>query len=72
LAHDVPTITLMRPGEFREIRVFLHMSHRTLARRLNVTPDVIARWESGGEPVPGLIALAMNALQRLTERRRAS
>jgi DNA-binding transcriptional regulator YiaG len=62
----------MRPAEFREIRAFLHMSHRTLARHLNVPPDVIARWERGREPVPGLIALAMNALQRLIERRRAS
>jgi DNA-binding transcriptional regulator YiaG len=61
---------MMRPAEFRQIRAHLHMSPRTLARELNVAPEVIARWERGTERVPDLIALVMNVLHRRTQRRR--
>jgi DNA-binding transcriptional regulator YiaG len=61
----------MTATEFRQIRAYLHVSHRSLARQLNVTPAVIDRWESGRDAVPDLIALVMNALRRQkTQRRR--
>ena len=73
LAPRMLAMMLMRPAEFRQIRAYLHMSHRTLARQLSVTADVIARWESGREAVPDLVDLVMNALLRQTrQRRRAS
>jgi DNA-binding transcriptional regulator YiaG len=64
---------MVRAAEFRQIRGYLHMSHRTLARQLNVTRSAVARWESGREPVPNLVEVLMNALQRQKrQKRRAS
>ena len=63
----------MTSMEFRQIRGYLEMSHRVLAGELSVTPAAVARWESGSESVPNLVALLMNALQRRKrQRRRAS
>jgi DNA-binding transcriptional regulator YiaG len=65
--------SMMTSTEFRQIRAYLEMSHRALAGQLNVTAAAVARWESGAERVPNLVALLMNALQRQKrQRRRAS
>ena len=53
----------MTAGEFKQLRLGLGMSQTQLARSLRVTQGAIAHWESGLRPVPGVVEVALMAVE---------
>lgn len=52
----------MNPADLAYSRGQLGLSVRRLARELDVSPSTVSRWESGGQPIPRLAAMAINWL----------
>ena len=59
---SVMEVAPMTPAEFREIRKSLGYSQEKLARVLDRTGGTINVWETSGEPVSPIVALAMRQL----------
>jgi len=53
----------MTPDEFRAIRKSLGLTQEALAERLGQHRITISRYERGREPIPPVVALAMQALR---------
>lgn len=52
----------MTPQEFRRLRELLGLSQEKLARRLDVSQNTVARWESGSRKISGPVAILMRLI----------
>jgi DNA-binding transcriptional regulator YiaG len=60
----------MPPRRVKWIRSDLGLTRRALGKKMGVEPAVIARWETGAVPIPGLAARLLVCLYRERERLR--
>lgn len=60
----------MTPAELRDAREGLGLTQQQLAETLDVHRMTLARWETGQDTIPRLVALAMDALAHQARGRR--
>ena len=58
-------------AEVRFIRAELGLTRRALAKRMGISPNVLAGWETGQAPVPVLGARLLFCLYRAAEAKKA-
>jgi transcriptional regulator with XRE-family HTH domain len=54
----------MNPQDFKRRREDLGLTQEQLARELEVTTMTVSRYERGVHPIPHVLALALEALER--------
>ena len=59
----------MTAPDFRSTLKSLHLSQRSLAERLGVSPNTVSRWALGTMAVPQYAALVLSLLQQIEELR---
>ena len=57
----------MTPATLIKIRKAEKQACSAMARRLEISRNTLARYESGKQPIPAYIALAMSAIYRRLE-----
>lgn len=57
-------LMIMTKDELRQRRKRLDMTQKELARKLDVTPMTIKRWEGGKVEIPRTIELALKEIER--------
>jgi len=59
----------MEREELKERRTALGLTQAELADILGVKPNTVARWERGLLPVPRMVELAMQTVERMYKKR---
>lgn len=62
----------MTPEEFRALRERLGLSQEKLARRLDVSQNTVARWESGSRKISGPAAVLLRLFVDMHEGKSAA
>jgi len=62
----------MKGAKLRERREALGLTQQRLADRLEVSRNTVARWEREEMAIPGLLDLALKAIERERPRKRNS